>query len=513
MINPNSDRDEVNRYKDKNLQCQVNDYPLFFESLTFEKFRHISNLTVDFKNPITVITGSNKAGKTSILLTIACSHYNFHKRNITTGVTEKTRWGDVMRFTSQDIQTEDWTYYVKYREGEHEISKRGQRKYATRKWNGVAKKESQIGTPTKSHLNGGRNVILIDLERIVPARHLSVSIFNKAKNEDLQPLDPKIDEYLSYILEMNYEVGKMYSYSDSALYGYNSIYSSYNTASGEDALTSMLKDIIEAPDNALILIEEVEVGLHPKIQRRLIDILYHESKKTRKQFIITTHSSTILSSVNPESRIFIENNNGSFRSIQNISINATLSKMDSHSYPLVNVYVEDDISKDIVNKAINKIVYSSPGFNRLINVVIVGPANKTYEYFRIKSQLYQNERINCGYACVLDGDMKNKKNKDGELLYHSEELLFFHYSNLAPETMLVKAYLENRPNSTLKFHVSYSNAHNLFQKMVELGLCTSKDEAFNSCWCELLKMKDGQTYFQKLQDFLINSCKHFSNDL
>ena len=41
----------------------------------------------------------------------------------------------------------------------------------------------------------------------------------------------------------------------------------------------MLLDIVEAPNNSLILIEEIEEGLHPKIQRRLMDVVFHESVK------------------------------------------------------------------------------------------------------------------------------------------------------------------------------------------------------------------------------------------
>ena len=74
-INPNSDRDYINSYCLKSPQDQVHMYPQFFRGIEFDTFRHIHNLKVEFSNPITVISGSNKSGKTSILLAIACSHY------------------------------------------------------------------------------------------------------------------------------------------------------------------------------------------------------------------------------------------------------------------------------------------------------------------------------------------------------------------------------------------------------------------------------------------------------
>lgn len=50
--------------------------------------------------------------------------------------------------------------------------------------------------------------------------------------------------------------------------------------------------------------------------------------------------------------------------------------MDSESYPLVNVYVEDSISRKIVEKAIGILVVSKPKINKMINIVEVGSASK-----------------------------------------------------------------------------------------------------------------------------------------
>lgn len=91
-MNPNSDRDKVYSYSSLTVAEKERSYPLFFEGLKFVKFRHISNMDLPFETPITVISGSNKCGKTSTLLAIACSHFNFKSRNRTSGVPERTRW-------------------------------------------------------------------------------------------------------------------------------------------------------------------------------------------------------------------------------------------------------------------------------------------------------------------------------------------------------------------------------------------------------------------------------------
>lgn len=508
VINPNSAKEYINNADNLGYFHQ------FFESIKYDNFRHIQNIEITFTNPITVISGSNKSGKTTILLSIACSHYNFKKRNPINGNIERTKWGDVMKFTSFDIQNQDWTYYVKYREGTRILNRRGQRKHQTSKWNGVAKKESQIGAPTQHNRNGGRNVILIDLQRIIPNRNNSASIFNKSKNNlTPTPLNPIKTEYLSYIFEDTYNVSSIAKIGDKEIFKYTSShnYSSYNTASGEDVLTKIISDIVDANDYSLILIEELEIGLHPKIQRRLMDIIYIESKRTKKQFIITTHSSTVLSSVVPNSRIFINNrNNLATNVIKGISINAALSKMDTLAYPLVNIFVEDDISRLIVNKIIAKIIESPnlKGFGDLINIITVGPAKKTYQYYKAHADTFDKKIITCGHACILDGDQRQ-----ANYLNDEDPHLFFHYSNYSPEKMLLQEFLTETTDTGLEYHLNNTNPHIFFDKMIEAGHCTTKDEAFNLCWNVFSQKDYGSQHINQFETFLIDRCKAFSNCL
>lgn len=508
VVNPNKVREKVDSYLQKTFKQQVEMFPQFFCGIKFEKFRHIKNLKLEIKHPITVISGTNKSGKTTVLLSIACSHYNFKRRNVCNGNLERNTWSNLMKFVAQDEQKEDWTYFVDYREGDKETKeKRGQRKAKTKKWNGVAKKDGQIGRPADDSRNNGRSVCLIDMERIVPARHLSDYVYKITKEKRTKPENDLVNEYLSYVFERNYKVNQISSFADRNLYAFRTSfsYSSYNTASGEDALTRILQDVVDAPKNALILVEEIEIGLHPKIQRRLMDVLYHEAATNRKQFIITTHSPTILSSVKPESRIFIKNEGDSYKVIPEISINEALTRMDSENYPLLNMYVEDDLSEKILKKALKSLEKEQKGISKLVKIVVSGSAEHLYPFFQMRKKIYDKEKINAGYACVLDGDKRKQ--------YKAEDLLFFHYSNLSPEEMLVKEYLNVHPNEGMEFHLTSSDNHYLFKAMVEEDLVDSEDEAFEECWNCLMETDGGKKYFEELQKFILEACKKFSKEL
>ena len=172
-INPNSDRDFLDSINIDNSQI----FPFFLKKIKFEPFRHISSLEIEFKHPISIISGTNRIGKTTILMAIACSHLNFKKKNPRNGNLERQTWSKLMKFTSQDIQTVDWNYWITYKRGNKiDPPKRGQRKKISKKWNGIGKKESQFT----------RDVIFIELDRALPLRNFNNIIFTKSKTLQFQ---------------------------------------------------------------------------------------------------------------------------------------------------------------------------------------------------------------------------------------------------------------------------------------------------------------------------------------
>ncbi|AYW35898.1 AAA family ATPase [Capnocytophaga canimorsus] len=505
QINPNRAR---HRIDSTDLEDERN-FPNFLKSIEFESFRQIKDLSIEFRHPISVISGVNRTGKSTVLMAIACSHFNFNKRNLQNGNLERHTWSDLMRFTNGDIQTEDWTYYITYKIGRKSERKRGQRKISTKKWNGIGKKESQFKD---------RHVVFIDLDRGLPARNFSKTIFYRSKNSaGVQISQDKADiikEYISYILEEDFELNKLSSYQDKDIFKYHNTntYSSYNAATGEEVLAKIIIDTVEAQNGSLILIDEIEVGLHPKVQRRLVDILYNIALKDKKQFIITSHSQTILSSLPNKSRIFLEKDyNNNYKCIQDISVNGALSKMDSLSYPLFDLYCEDDIAKKIIKKVLDYLKNEKKISNifDLVNIIVSGSADKTYSFFQMHKETYPSKKIKTGYVCILDGDMRNNTNYSQQ----DNEELYFLYSDKNLEYFLVEMFLNNNPNTSLQYHLQNSDNHCLFEKMVELQQGSNKDEAFELCWKEFENTDEGQKHIRELGDFIEKMIDKFSKEL
>ena len=82
-------------------------------------------------------------------------------------------------------------------------------------------------------------------------------------------------------------------------------YSELHMAAGERALLRLSKEIAQL-DGALVLIDEVEAGLHPWVQQLLMLHLQQLALRNDLQIIVTSHSPVVLDSVPARGRIFLD---------------------------------------------------------------------------------------------------------------------------------------------------------------------------------------------------------------
>ena len=71
-------------------------------------------------------------------------------------------------------------------------------------------------------------------------------------------------------------------------------YSEFHFGAGEASIIRIVSEIEQAPEQCLMLIEEIENGLHPVATRRLVEYLIEVAKRKSSQIIFTTHSNAAL---------------------------------------------------------------------------------------------------------------------------------------------------------------------------------------------------------------------------
>lgn len=67
-------------------------------------------------------------------------------------------------------------------------------------------------------------------------------------------------------------------------------YSEFNFGAGETSIIRMVAELEDSQENTLVLIEEIENGLHPIAVRRVVEYLIDIAKRKNLQIIFTTHS-------------------------------------------------------------------------------------------------------------------------------------------------------------------------------------------------------------------------------
>lgn len=482
----------IEEAKEKLNRCSVSTYSnagdsfkTFITKLDITCFRHLNNFSITFEHPITVISGTNKAGKTSILLLLACSHEKFLKID-STSPSPSLRphaWSDVLTFTTHEQVNNDYSYNLSWRVGVEDRFGTGKRLASSQAWSGLGKKSSD-----RTRINAkirDRVVRLLDLERVLPGRSFSNALFRKSDSAPLTRLNSKIEQAFAYIFNLNnveiFESGQHINKSCFVISKDGQNYSTFNSASGEESVIYLLRDLIDSPKDSLILIDEIEAGFHPSVQRKLADIVQYVSWVDKKQFVITTHSPTLLSAFHNKSRRFIELVTGGHKVWTGISHQAARSKMDSVGYPLVRLYCEDELASFMIKKILVRMSRENQYFERLINLVESGPINdvKT-DYLRHKHNFKQLcNRI--GYSAIFDGDYQSDPSYN-QLLVGAENFTTFIYPHDKPEKFLIKAYLNINNDSRLSAHLVHENHHSLFDRMVHLGLASDKSDARNQCY-------------------------------
>jgi len=511
----------INKKKGKLLGCDTNSFKgtdssfkMFINEIKINSFRHIDDLTISFEHPVTIISGTNKIGKTSILLLLACSHEKFMKLDASSPKPSlrSHNWNDVLSFTSHETVVKDYSYKLKWRVGMKPLEGEGKRLASSKAWSGLAKKSSDA--KRKNAKIRDREVRFVDLERILPGRSFSTALFRKANSASKKRMNGDIEKAFSYIFDLTaveiYEVGGHINKSCFIISNSTDEYSTFNAASGEESVINLLKDLFESPKGALILIDEMEAGFHPSVQRKLADIVQYISWDHKKQFIITTHSSTLLAAFPSKSRRFIEKNGDGYRVIKGISQQAARSKMDSIGHPLLHLYCEDDLAEFLIKKTLIRLTKQYPHFEKLVNIIKSGPINEVKNDYERHKRNIKQFRNKVGFCAVFDGDHKDHP-PYSNLFENDNEKVIFLYPYDAPEKFLVRAYLNKNNHSELRSALEHNDHHSLFQTMVNHSLATDINDARGSCYNSFEEAPEYQKHYEDLSMFLIKVLKHFSN--
>lgn len=274
------------------LRSRVKDekYKFYLRKITINKLRGIEDSEIRFDFPVTAIIGPNGSGKSTVL---GAAGLYCKDLKPSTFFSRAGKYDDSMKEWSVEY------YHIRPVVSRESIGKSGTMtaSYKKAKW---------------SRKGVNRPAIHIGITRTMPAsERTSLQKFASGKfkanfERDLEAsvktavqriLGKPADFYMQLSMEdsdgKSFGQGKaMYASVSNDEKGVS--YSEFHFGAGEASIISIVSEIESAGENALILIEEIENGLHPIATRRLIEYLVDVARRKSCQIIFTTHSNDAL---------------------------------------------------------------------------------------------------------------------------------------------------------------------------------------------------------------------------
>ncbi|WP_226661678.1 ATP-dependent nuclease [Microbulbifer aggregans] len=359
---------------------QRGDFPKHLEWIEINGVRGWTGQRVDFNFPIVAICGENGAGKSTIIQAAASIYDSASdEKNFASTFFPDTAWDKLSGVAIK----------ASVREGTNstEVSVRK----PTTRWRG---NDTRKVRPVK----------YLDLRRIQPisARtgyaRLAKPALNEATSQNFE--DIALQRFSNI-------VGKTYSSARQATTNLDESrnipvvshggaeYSGFHQGAGEATIADLIA--IEIPQYSIVLIDEIETSLHPRAQRRLIRDLAEISRTKLVQFILTTHSPYVLEELPPPARVYVFKNGTEKSVVPGVSPEFALSKMDEEAHPELDIYVEDDAAKILVEEILAK-----RSLNNLSRCSI--SAFGAASVGKALGQMVEGDRFSRPTVVILDGD-------------------------------------------------------------------------------------------------------------
>ena len=287
-----------------NLQGKKPHLPHFLSEIRLDGIRGLNDLRVPFDYPVSVIAGGNATGKSTVLFAAACAYRGTDKRtNINlrpSRLFPDFRPEDGGRRDEWQESTIDFDYFTP--DGGRSMQWRRSKKGWGRSFFGrknASQPERQVYLRALSDLNS--------LSRM-DATIMRSSRMNRYELEEINLTASQI-EFAHQMLPFRYsEVVDLSDGKKNLLFAAQeggAAYSELHMAAGERAILRLSQEITQL-NGALVLIDEVETGLHPWVQQLLMLHLQQLALHNDLQIIVTSHSPIVLDSVPLNGKIFLD---------------------------------------------------------------------------------------------------------------------------------------------------------------------------------------------------------------
>lgn len=368
-------------------------YTKYIDYIRYPKYKNLqkdSAITFDF--PITVLVGKNGSGKSSILKSL----YGCIEGKNISDFWFSTHIDPIQEGRGENRNCFIYNYPSAGVEAQYEVLvQRGRRKGKPDYWE-TSKPVIKYGMLRNAGNKNYRkaklvaNLVYIDFHSVISAfdkykyflgadsiiktnKYLRTkskelkqifdnkAILRKGKFNAVQntiPIDLSRDEIteIKKILGKNYTIATVVEHRLFKLWGQSILfknnelaYSEAFAGSGETAVITLVKKIMSANNNSIILLDEPETCLHPGAQKMLFEFLLNQCIAKGHQIIISTHSKEFVKNLpNNAIKVFNELPNNNIEIINECSYSSAFFYIGEDIENKKTIIVEDKLSKEII---------------------------------------------------------------------------------------------------------------------------------------------------------------------
>ncbi|WP_035983910.1 AAA family ATPase [Bradyrhizobium sp. STM 3843] len=259
-------------------------YQKYLLEVRLRNVRAFGDQKITLAFPVTAVIGTNGGGKSTILGAAALAY-------------KSVKPGDFFpKSNVGDTSMADWR--IEYDILDREVANAA-----------LSKNARFVAAKWRRDNSLDRDVIVFKIQRTVPAgeqTRYKKFIGMTQRNPIITPLPVAVRRHAGHILGKDltaFKLAKLHKTDeDYILLGYQKAndYSQFHFGAGEASIIEMVTRIEAADNEALILIEEIENGLHPVATERMVEYLIGAAERKRLQVIFTTHSEYALKKLPPE---------------------------------------------------------------------------------------------------------------------------------------------------------------------------------------------------------------------
>ena len=408
----------------------------FLERVTIRNIRGIAELTVPFTYPVSVLAGENCSGKSTVLYALACA-YRAPEAN-SWGVTPASLFPDFRPHASKGLPS-DWlsvgpAIEYQYQTVGETTRMRWQR---TKVWHRISEKQTgglriymrtikdeadpfalgRVGWSRsffgqKGGKQPSRPVYMrtlgsvTDLSRV--RSHLALA---RRPDVQLEGIPSSLVYFAEQILPFSYkrlvclraEGKRPLLFAEVDIGNGATTYSEFHMSSGERAMLELSLALSQLK-GALVLLDEVDVGLHPHTQQKLMLELQRLALRNDLQIVATTHSPAILDCVPEHARLFLERGREGVvlrPAYRDIIQNALYGR----SRDVLSILCEDTAAENLIRGALDVLC---PELGIRHSDVKIGRDTGADE-FGHHFQMLKKFDLAEGFLFVLDGDEAGRK--------------------------------------------------------------------------------------------------------